>query len=205
MVFRPDWEAVIGPVIDHALTLPEVDPARIALLGISFGGYLAPRAASGEPRVAACIADPGELSLLEEFKSRMPGFIAREVPNGRPLVLALLNVILRRRIRHTTAGWGLRRGLWTHGVKSPLAYIRLTEEYTLHARVDRIRCPTLVCSAENDEIGVTAQKLYDMLTCEKSFIAFAAGDGAGAHCEAVLARFSTSRVRLVGHRVGEMS
>ena len=67
MVFRPDWEAVVGPVVDHALMRPEVDPARIALMGISFGGYLAARAASGEPRLAACIADPGEFSLLEEF------------------------------------------------------------------------------------------------------------------------------------------
>ena len=50
MVFRPDWEAVIGPVVDFAVTRPEVDPSRIALMGISFGGYLAPRAASGEPR-----------------------------------------------------------------------------------------------------------------------------------------------------------
>jgi hypothetical protein len=87
-------------------------------------------------------------------------------------------------MRRTTAGWGLRRGLWTHGAKSPLAYIRLMEDYTLDGRVERIRCPTLVCSAENDEIGVTARKLYDRLTCEKSFIAFAASDGAGAHCEA---------------------
>ena len=92
--------------------------------------------------------------------------------------------ILRRRMRHLTAGWGLRRGLWTHGVKTPLEYLRLTEHYTLHGRVERIRCPTLVCSAENDEIGVTARKLFHMLTCEKAFITFAAADGAGAHCEA---------------------
>jgi hypothetical protein len=78
-VFRPDWEAVVGPVVDYSLTRPEVDAARIALMGISFGGYLAPRAASRESRLAACIADPGEFSLFEEFKSRMPGFIAREL------------------------------------------------------------------------------------------------------------------------------
>ena len=183
-VFRPDWEAVVGPVVDYSLTRPEVDPARIALMGISFGGYLAPRAASRESRLAACIADPGEFSLLEEFKSRMPGFIARELPHGNPLILALLDIILRRRMRHTTAGWGLRRGLWTHGVKSPLDYIRLTEHYSLEGRAEQIRCPTLVCSAENDEIGVTARRLFDTLTCRKSFMVFAASDGAGAHCEA---------------------
>ena len=183
MVFRPDWDAVIGPVVDFALTRPEVDASKIALMGVSFGGYLAPRAASGEPRLAACIADPGEYSLLEEFKSRMPAFIARELPDGKPFVLAILNRILTRRLRHTTAGWGLRRGMWVHGVNSPLAYVKLTQDYTLEGRVEKIRCPTLICSAENDEIGVTARKLYDALSCEKAFIAFTAKEGAGEHCE----------------------
>ena len=95
----------------------------------------------------------------------------------------MLDFVLRRRMRHLTAGWGLRRGLWTHGVTNPLAYVRLTEQYTLDGRIDRIRCPTLVCSAENDDIGVTARTLYDRLTCEKTFIAFAASEGAGEHCE----------------------
>jgi pimeloyl-ACP methyl ester carboxylesterase len=183
MVFRPDWEAVIGPVVDFAVTRPEVDASKIALMGISFGGYLAPRAASGEPRLAACIADPGEFSLLEEFQSRVPPFIARELPDGKPPVLALLNLILSRKLRHTTAGWGLRRGLWVHGVKSPLDYVKLTRDYSLEGRAEQIRCPTLVCSAENDDIGVTARRLFAKLTCEKVFLAFTAKEGAGEHCE----------------------
>ncbi|MGA2737809.1 MAG: alpha/beta fold hydrolase [Bryobacteraceae bacterium] len=184
MVFRPDWEAVIAPVVDFAISRPEVDASKIALMGISFGGYLAPRAASGELRLAACIADPGQFSLFEEFKSRVPVFIARELPNGKPFVLALLKLIMARKMRHTTAGWGIRRGLWVHGVKTPLEYMKLTQNYTLEGRAKQIRCPTLICSAENDEIGVTARKLYGALSCEKTFAAFTAKEGAGEHCEA---------------------
>jgi predicted alpha/beta hydrolase len=184
LVFRPDWEEVITPVVDFAMTRPEVDPAAIALMGISFGGYLAPRAASSEHRIAACIADPGEASLFDEMKSRMPGFIARELLGGSQIVLSLLNLMLRRRIRHVTAGWGLRRGLWVHGVKNPLDYLRLTQDYNLDGRAEQIRCPMLVCSAENDDIGVTADALYDALTCAKTRLAFSAAQGAGEHCEA---------------------
>src|SRR4028119_76788 len=56
---RPDWENVVAPVVDYALSRPEVDPERVALIGWSFGGYPAPRAALGGDRPAACIADPG--------------------------------------------------------------------------------------------------------------------------------------------------
>ena len=184
LVFRPDWEAVITPVVDFATTRAEVDPARIALMGISFGGYLAPRAVSSEHRIAACIADPGEASLYDEMKSRMPGFIARELPDGSPMILGLLSFMLRRRMRHVTGGWGLRRGLWVHGVSTPIDYLRLTQEYSLEGRAKKIRCPVLVCSAENDDIGVTADALYDALNCEKKRVKFKADEGAGDHCEA---------------------
>ena len=39
---RPDWENVIKPVVDYTLKQPGIDPKRIALVGRSFGGYLAP-------------------------------------------------------------------------------------------------------------------------------------------------------------------
>lgn len=57
---RPDWETVIRAVVDVAISLPTVDPTRIVLSGWSLGGYLAPRAASAEHRLAACVADPGQ-------------------------------------------------------------------------------------------------------------------------------------------------
>ena len=51
--FRHDWERVVTPVVDYALTRSEViDPTCIALMGISMGGYLAARAAAFEHRIA---------------------------------------------------------------------------------------------------------------------------------------------------------
>jgi hypothetical protein len=38
LVLRPDWEAVITPVVEYLLTRADVDPARIALIGLSLGG-----------------------------------------------------------------------------------------------------------------------------------------------------------------------
>ena len=54
--FRYDWEKVVTPVMDYALSRKEiVDPSRISLMGISMGGYLAARAAAFEDRIAACV------------------------------------------------------------------------------------------------------------------------------------------------------
>ncbi len=65
---RPDWEAVVIPVVDFAVGRPGVDPDRMILIGRSFGGYLAPRGAAFEHRLAAVIADPGQ---FDEFDMAM--------------------------------------------------------------------------------------------------------------------------------------
>ena len=57
--FRPDWEKVITPIVDFALRQPGVDAGRIALMGISMGGALAPRGAAFEHRLKLLIANPG--------------------------------------------------------------------------------------------------------------------------------------------------
>ena len=61
--FRYDWEKVVTPVVDYALSRPEeIDPKRIALMGISMGGYLAARAVAFDP---LCEPD-GAVSLRGE-------------------------------------------------------------------------------------------------------------------------------------------
>jgi hypothetical protein len=47
LTLRPDWEDVISPVVDYALTRADVDPRRIALIGPSLG---APRSTCRERR-----------------------------------------------------------------------------------------------------------------------------------------------------------
>jgi pimeloyl-ACP methyl ester carboxylesterase len=66
---RPDWETVVSAVVDFALTLPQVHPEKLVISGWSLGGYLAPRGASGEHRLAACIADPGQWSLGDSARA----------------------------------------------------------------------------------------------------------------------------------------
>ena len=55
--FVPDTERWISPWLDVAVTRPGVDPERIGLLGISYGGYFVLRAAVADSRVRAVVAN----------------------------------------------------------------------------------------------------------------------------------------------------
>jgi pimeloyl-ACP methyl ester carboxylesterase len=183
---RPDWENVVTPVVDYALSRPEVDPERVALIGWSFGGYLAPRAASGEHRLAACIADPGQWDFLEAIKGNFARFgmteeIVDRLPDVDPNALKPFFEAVEKSPRLT---WTFKqRGLWVHGVDSIMDFLQIMPQYSLSDRVDQIRCPTLTTWAESDPIAGFAEKLYEALTCQKTLQRFTNDEGAGDHCE----------------------
>jgi dipeptidyl aminopeptidase/acylaminoacyl peptidase len=52
---RPDYEYVVGKLIDWVSKRTDVDSKRIGIWGLSLGGYYAPRAAAFEKRISACI------------------------------------------------------------------------------------------------------------------------------------------------------
>jgi len=181
MPMRPDWEAVIGPVVDFALTLPEIDPHRIALSGWSLGGYLALRGASGEPRLAACVADPGLRAVLTPEVLRRFGLSEGQIAGREPIPEAAARAFMEASPR---MHWSIvQRGFWVHGVTSLEGYLAAALQFTLEGRVGMIRCPTLLTTAENDPLSQGAQALYDELSCPKALLAFTAAEGAGDHCE----------------------
>jgi dienelactone hydrolase len=64
---RPDYEVPGKACIDYLVSRPEVDPDRLALLGISMAGYYAPRVAAFEKRLKALVAWSGCYSVLDDL------------------------------------------------------------------------------------------------------------------------------------------
>jgi len=67
---RFDYEVPIKHAIDYLETRPDVDAKRVGLMGVSFGGYYAPRAAAFEPRVKAAIGNCGPYNPVGNFAQR---------------------------------------------------------------------------------------------------------------------------------------
>jgi dienelactone hydrolase len=165
--FRYDWEAVVTPVLDFAVKLRGVDPGRIALLGMSMGGYLAPRAAAFDRRIAACIAYDGVFN----FASALPP------------ATAIDELIARPSQAPTGLRWAVFNGLWVFAVDTAQGLIDQMTKYDLTSVADQITCPTLVCDAENDQFFKgQPQALYDALRCPKTLLKFTAAEGAEEHC-----------------------
>lgn len=183
LTLRHDWEAVVTPVVDFLVGRADVDPVAIALMGLSLGGYLAPRAAAYEHRLAACIADCGSYDMYAAALQRIPGLLSAGIDNPESLRGHALEHLLDSIAAKPTAGWGLRRGQQVHGVDTPLAYLEALKDFRLAGHAAKITCPTLVCYAEGDDISASAPQLFHELGCDKELVQFRAADGAGDHCE----------------------
>src|SRR5947209_2626206 len=128
LVMRPDWEAVITPVVDYALTRGEIPADRMVLFGYSLGGYLVARAAAFEHRVAALILDDGIHDFHAAFASNLPPFLQAWINEGRDDVAVPVLTMLTA--LGTQVRWGLRNGMWVFGADSFGDLIRWATGYS---------------------------------------------------------------------------
>jgi len=173
---RPDWEHVVPGMVDALVSRPEVDPKRIVLVGRSFGGVLAPRGASGEPRLAAMVVDPGQFDMGAAL-SRLGDLMDRvDDPAADEQFQSLLT------IPGLQALFGPR--MVTHGVTTVRAYCAEMRRYTNAETIAGVTCPTFVTDNETDLVSTgQGQILFDHLTCAKTFRRFTQAEGAEGHCE----------------------
>lgn len=178
--FRHDWENVARPVVDFALTIPGIDPSRIGLMGLSFGGFLVPRAAAFEKRIKVCIADPGNPSWGDSIIGHFPTIISQALLGKYGDFLKRL--FTRTLERVSFMEWLLRDYAWKHGVSSQEVFQTL-QTYDNTSIIDQITCETLVMDGTEEIAKGQAQKLFDALKCPKHYLLFDETTTAQSHCQ----------------------
>lgn len=180
MPFVHDWENVMKVVVDFALSFKEVDPNRLALYGLSFGGYLAPRAAAHERRIKALIVNSPIYDFLSLVaKHGLPVEAAMEHPHD--FDKAIISEMERSpKIKHM-----IEDGMWKMGSDTPSGFVKTLSKYKLDDEPILIECPTLVVDSVQDSIvdRDQAKIFYEKLKCPKEMILFTDETGAALHCQ----------------------
>lgn len=148
---------------------------------------MAPRVAAFDHRLAAIVADPGQidvgvkftallgkLGLSSEALEKLPEFHADDERK-------MMNIINGNRALR----WKIvQRGFWTNNASSLSSWVAELAKWKLDTSlVAQVHCPTLVTAAESDVASSNATDLFDALTCPKSFYQFGKADGADMYGE----------------------
>lgn len=195
MKFRPDWENVIIPVVDYLTSRSDVDSEKIALYGISLGGYFAPRAAAYEKRIAVCIVNGGVYDFLDTFAKR--GNMSREemIKNAQEHS-STTDLIVKFQMKfNSQMRWAIQDSMWKFEASTPHEFMLKAADYTLKECIDQIKCPMLVVDGENEqEFPGQSKILYDALISPKKFMLFTKEDAAESHCQVGALLRSSQRI-----------
>jgi dienelactone hydrolase len=159
---RPDYEVPTSAIVDYLETRSDIDKDRIGLLGISLGGYYAPRGAAYEHRVKACAAWCGVWDYGATWQRRWDTQ-TKLIP---------------------TPYWQLPWVLGTATMEEALLWVK---EWTLADAMPHLTQPLLIVHGENDS-GFTvddARRAFEAANSEdKTLRIFSAATGGAEHVNA---------------------
>ncbi len=190
--FRPNWETVITPVVDFALGQEETDPRRIAIMGISFGGYFVPRAMAFEKRIPFCIVNGGvyDFHKTARLTPELEKMLDSAEGSG-----AIDREVYERMEKSPSLRWAVGNGMFTFHAKTPSEWFRMTRAYTLEGVTDRITCTMLVVDSEDDrDMPGQSRMLYNALRSPRDYMLFTREEGAEEHCQVGASRISNARI-----------
>ncbi len=156
MPFRFDWENVLTPVIDYAVAnLKEINSDRIGALGISFGGFLLPRACAFEKRIKVCVTNPGNINWGGYFADIFTKVMKLPMLFRPKMVFGMMEDYA-----------------WKHGVTREQVIEEL-RKYDNTNIIDQVTCETLVLDGTAEINKGEAKKFYDALkNCKKEYKLF---------------------------------
>ncbi|KAI1170326.1 alpha/beta-hydrolase [Nemania sp. FL0916] len=177
--FRPDWEYVVGKVLDFTIAhvhatadLAELlDVQRLAISGSSMGGYLSLRGAA-DPRIRACVAVDPFYCMWDMLKGRVPDFLLNAFVAGGFAPDGFWNGLLGMAMwASVQTDWEMSLMRWMLGAGDMADVLRKMRLYTFatgegESHLARVRCPVFVTGARFSLYclpEVSTERIYEEL------------------------------------------
>ena len=194
--FRPDWEVVIRSVVDFIITRTEVDSSQLILYGLSLGGYLTPRGASGDNRIKILITNGGFYDLVAAqatFEGTTKNAFIEDIKKNE---ITFDQTIQKKMKSNLAIKFFFEHGMFSFDAKTPSELMLKCAAYTLENHAHLIKSITLIVDAEKEKpvFQGQAQHIYNHLTCPKTYMLFTDSEAAGFHCQIGALLFSTQRI-----------
>lgn len=191
--FRPDWENVLTPVFDFVVGLDGVDASRVAVYGISQGGYWVARAIAFEHRFAAAITDPGVVDVSTSWTKEVPQSMLRLLDSGEHEKFDKELAFGLKFSRDVARTWQFRaRPYGTSGYAETFEAVR---RYTVADVADRIRTPLLILAPEGEQFWPgQSEQLAELTAPVSTLMKFTAAEGADLHCQPLARTLTTERM-----------
>jgi pimeloyl-ACP methyl ester carboxylesterase len=186
MTLRVEYEEPVKAVIDYLLKRNDVDPAKIALYGLSMSSLLAARVAAFEKRICACVLNGGPVvDINQAWEAVRPAWVRKTIPGVWDFFFGLLAKL------NPQFGGFVNHFYWSFGVSTLRDLLNAWTPFNISGLATRIQCPILILEGEAEYAQTDAKsvllalRFISELTCPTSIYEFEIDkDGwAASHCQ----------------------
>ena len=178
-----DWEKPVSAILDY------YDIDRCTLIGMSLGGYLAPRAAAFEKRIVRVVAWGAMFDFFDTYKKRVGKVRAWLLSVFLDLGLtgAVDNIINKARKSDGIVDWAIGHGMHVSGTSTPAEFLQWVRSLNLRDCAHLIHQDVLLIMGTEDhlvpsnQIYIQAQALVQARSVTS--VRMSAKDEAAEHCQ----------------------
>lgn len=194
LTFEPNWEKPTGAVLDY-FGLNDV-----CVVGISWGGYFALRAAAFDKRITKVVAYDVLYDGFDCMTNPFPKAIKPIIKwlfniRAEKIINAIINNLMKKKLM---IDWVVSHGQYITGTKSPYEFYIHLMKHTLKDIMSDIKCDTLLLAGENDHYIPQSHyfTLMEGITNAKSLTGkmFTKAEGGAEHCQIGSHELSTNYI-----------
>ncbi len=144
--FTYEWECPVKAVLDT------LHMNNVTIIGISLGGYLAPRAAAFDERITKVVC----WSVFPSFLGSVIGTQGKTLEKTFYVMMKLrakhlLNLIFNiKGKKNPMTGWAIHHGMYAYEAKSPYDWAKKLEKYDIRPVADKLKQDVFILGAGQD-------------------------------------------------------